>query len=287
MPEQGGRTIEIKKRIIAWLILIFAICADARAGGETLEVLFFDCGKADCALILQGGHAMLIDAGYDTEAPYVLRRLAEEGVETLAALLVTHEHKDHSGGAGQILEALKAERVFMGPEIEGGNRHTDLLGSVMRDMGLPAEPLLAGDAFELGSARITVLGPPEFRDGRSANNASIVVRVDFGNTRFLFTGDIENRAIRELLDAPVNAQVLKAPHHGGRSKLSSDFFEAVSPDIAVITCERDVWNNFPDPATVEDLVCLGAEVFITGDGEVRIVSDGESLEVYVESPRYP
>jgi len=258
-------------------------------GNGTLEVFFFNCGKADSVLVRQGEHAMLIDAATDREAPYVVSRLLEEGVRRLDALLITHEHRDHAGGASEVLRRLEVERVYMGPLVEDGNKQTGLLTLAMQKKSMQPSPLVAGDAFWLGLAQVTVLGPADCED-RSANNASIVVRIDFGQTRFLFAADAENRALKELLSASggmqnLRAQVLKVPYHGRALSRSAAFFEAVRPEIAVITCQRDPWDELPDASTMYMLEHIGAGIYVTGDGEVKVASDGTELVVTVEGPR--
>ena len=259
-------------------------------GNDTLEVFFFDCGKADSMLIRQGEHAMLIDAATDRDAFYVINRLLAEGVRRLDALLITHEHRDHAGGASEVLRRLEVERVYMGPLVDGGNKQTGLLALAMQKSGMEPEPLLAGDAFSLGLAQVTVLSPMDHAK-RSANNASIVVRIDFGETRFLFAADAENRAIKEMLAAPdagqyLRAQVLKAPYHGRSLNRSAAFFRAVMPEIAVISSEREPWDERSYAYTAGDLEWIGADVYVTGDGEVKVVSDGTRLVTAVGTPRY-
>ena len=247
---------------------------------ETMEVIYFDCGKADSMLIRQGGHAMLIDAATRKEGPGIAARLREEGIQKLDALLITHEDKDHIGGAGHVLRALEVERAYTG-RITEDSRHLKQFLEALDENGVPATTLVAGDHFALGSALVTVIGP--VGDGpRKENDASLVLRVDFGQTAFVFAADAERLSLAEMLDAPggrqkLCAQVLKVPHHGRANARSAALFEAVRPEIAVITTDWGNESGLPDAAVVAALERVGARVYVTGDGEVRVVSDGFAL----------
>lgn len=256
--------------------------------GETLEVFFFDCGKADSMLLRQGEHAMLIDAATDKEGSHVLARLQEEGIKRLDVLLITHEDKDHVGGADHVLRALDVERVYMG-EIGETSKQLQQFDEALGEKGMAAVSLAAGDHFMLGSAQVTVIGP--VGGGiREENDTSLVLRVAFGETAFLFTGDAEKLSLAEMLAAPgarqnLSAQVLKVPHHGQAESVSAAFFEAASPEIAVIPCRRGTKDELPEAAVVNALERTGAKVCVTGDGEVKVVSDGSRLTLTTRPPR--
>lgn len=289
-----------QRRWIRLMLLCVACLTGCSAGGpesparlapvgsaETLEVLYFDCGKADSMLLRQGGHAMLIDAATEKEGSRVLARLQEEGVERLDALVITHGDKDHVGGADHILRALDVERVYIG-EVGKSSKQLEQFDKALGEKGLKAMTLAAGEHFAFGHAQMTVLGPIGAGE-REENDASLVLRVAFGETAFLFTGDAERLSLTEMLAAPgarqnLSAQVLKVPHHGRAESVSAAFFQAVSPKIAVIPCERGTGDGLPDPATVYALEQAGAQVYVTGDGEVRVVSDGLRLTVTTRSP---
>lgn len=111
----------------------------------------------------------------------------------------------------------------------------------------------AGDAFDLGSATVTVLGP--LKDYDEVNDTSIVLRIDYGETSFLFTGDMERTAEADLLDAgaDLRATVLKAGHHGSDTSTSYPFLRAVDPACAVISCGAGNSYGHPDEGTLSRL----------------------------------
>lgn len=255
---------------------------------ETMEVFYFRCGKADSMLICQGEHAMLIDAATEKEGRNVVARLQEEGIRKLDVLLVTHEDKDHVGGADHVLRALEVERVYVG-QITENTKQLRQFDEALGEQGMQATTLVAGDHFALGSALVTVIGPVS-GGPRSENDASLVLRVDFGQTAFLFAADAEDLSLGEMLYGNndrrhLRAHVLKVPHHGRAAALSTLFLEAVGPQIAVITCDRGDKENLPEAAVVDALERAGAQVYVTGDGEVKVVSDGVSVVAETRLPK--
>lgn len=127
---------------------------------------------------------------------------------------------------------------------------------------------------------MTVIGPvQEYSD---PNNGSLVLRVDYGGTSFLFTGDMEQKAEGDLLEsgADVHADVLKAGHHGSPTSSSEAFLTAVQPSVAVISVGADNDYGHPGADVLARLEALNAEIYRTDtQGEIIIVSDGKTLSI--------
>lgn len=250
-------------------------------GEEQLEVTYFNCGKADSILVRQGEHAMLIDAATDKESSGVLARLAAMGVKKLDVLLITHGDKDHVGGADHILRTLPVEHVYVGQIVEI-SKQVQELDRALEEQKKMAVQLKLADQFSLGMARISVIGP-RGTAYEQENDYSLVLRVDFGQTTFLFTGDAEKPSLLEMMNADgagdaLRAQVLKVPHHGGAESVSARFFEMVGPQIAVICSARNAGDGLPEETVLAGLAHVGAATYVTGDGEVTVISDGKTVQ---------
>ena len=278
----------IRRLIATMLCCLLPLCGCAQAqdaqalpapveAAAQLEVIFFNCGKADSALLRAGGHAVLIDTGTQKAGDYVLSRLQEMGVTELDAMIITHPHKDHVGGGDVILAEIPVSRVYVGP-LKVDTKQSRQFDEALDAAGIAPVLLKAGDSLTIGSIHLRVLGPL-YTDYPDENDRSLVIMATYGDTRFLFAADAEKPLLSELLSgsASLSADVLKVPHHGGAEDNSAHFFQAVFPDVAIITCERGTEDELPDAAVLSSLKSVGADVYITGDGDVTVRSDGKNV----------
>lgn len=253
---------------------------DAGPAEGTLEVHYIDVGQADSALLLCGGESMLIDGGNVADSDLVVAYLAEQGVEELDYVVCTHAHEDHVGGLAGALSQYPAGHV-LAPVTEYDTKAFQNFLKYAGDQGV--EVPAPGDSWTVGSAAVTVLGPVQ--EYEETNDTSIVLRVDFGETSFLFTGDMERSAEADLLDAGayLEADVLKVGHHGSDTSTSYPFLREVDPDYAVISVGEHNDYGHPSEEVLSRLRDDGAAVYRTDlQGHVVCTSDGASLHFAVE-----
>ncbi|MEG2087972.1 MAG: ComEC/Rec2 family competence protein [Angelakisella sp.] len=258
----------------------------------TAEVHFIDVGQASSILIRGSQKTALIDGGEPGDAAAILRYLEKTGVEKLDYFFNTHPHADHLGGCVEILKKMPTDEFIMTPLPEklipttGGYKRL-IEHLLSHKESITTRQSAVGDQFELGGGlTLTTLGPVSEYD--NLNDQSIVTRMEFGKTSFLFTGDMEDVAERDLLAAgalqPVT--VLSAPHHGSNSSIDRDFLQQLcgsTPPIAVISC--GVGNDYghPHKETLSIYDELGISYYRTDrQGSIRILSDGDSLTVTTE-----
>ncbi len=256
-----------------------------RAGPPgSLEVVFFDVGQGDAALVRSPqGAAVLIDAG--PEPDQVAAELAAEGVHRLDVVIATHAHADHVAGFPAVLARFPVG-LMLEPGCGGESPAYEDLVRALRDEEItPAHPR-PGDAYRVADLRIDVLGPPAcFRGTESdENNDSIVVRISAGPATVLFTGDVEEPAQLAILEAGVDvrAAVLKVPHHGGGTSMD-EFLLEVHAALAVVSVGAGNDYGHPVESVLVTLRAAGAQVVRTdqaGEVVVRFGPDGP----YVESP---
>jgi len=257
---------------------------------KDLEVHFLDVGQAESILILAPAKTVLIDAGENDQGDMVVRYLKQQGVSSIDLLIGTHPHSDHIGGMDVVLNKLPVEAVIL-PELPDDLipttvTFTDLLEAIDQ-AGLEITPAVPGDQYDLGGgAQLTILGPLEDYD--DLNSMSVVSRLSFGSTSFLFTGDMEQDAEKDLLKqgVPLVSTVLNVGHHGSKTSSHQAFLEAVQPKVAVISCGLDNSYGHPHREVLERLDALNVRVLRTDlDGAVVLTSDGKNIEIKVAQNR--
>ena len=246
------------------------------------EIHFIDVGQADSALVACDGHYMLIDGGNAEDSDLIYSYLETHGVKHLDYMIATHAHEDHIGGLSGALTYATVD-VAYSPVTEGTTKVFKNMVENLKAQGKKLTVPNAGQSFSLGSADVTILGP--LKEYRDTNDTSIVLRVDYGETSFLFTGDMETGPEKDLVEAGLNldADVLKVGHHGSDSSSSYLFLREVTPDYAVISVGEGNKYNHPQTEILERLRDVEAELYRTDlQGTIIASSDGETITFTTE-----
>lgn len=257
------------------------------SGADTLTVHYIDVGQADCALLECDGEYMLIDGGNVEDSSLVVSYLESQGVEELSAVVCTHAHEDHVGGLPGVLAVYPTEAVYAPTRTYSSGCFDDFV-YYSDQQGLTIQIPEPGDAFSLGGASVTVLGPVQ--SYADPNNTSIVLRVQFGDTRFLFTGDMETTAENDMLDygMDVQADVLKVGHHGSNTSTGYRFLYEVDPTYAVISVGAGNSYDHPHEEPLSRLQDSGVILYRTDElGTITAVSDGTNITFTWETDSQP
>lgn len=249
-------------------------------------VHFIDVGQADAALILCEGQSMLIDGGNREDSDLIATYLEKQSVSYLDYVICSHAHEDHVGGLSGALSTARVGAVFA-PETEADTKAYRNFKTKVREQGLSVQHPSPGDALSLGSAKVDFLGPVT-EETEELNDTSIILKITYGETSFLFTGDAEREAELAVLDsvADVSATVLKVGHHGSSSSTSYPFLREVNPEIAIISAGVNNDYGHPHDEVVSRLADADARIYRTDkEGDIIITSDGKSVEVYPQGKR--
>lgn len=263
--------------IIGLLSPLLSGCADAPFDGLTVEVL--DVGQSDCTLITYRDTVLMIDAATATERSTVQRALKERDIEQIDLLLLTHPHEDHMGNARMLIEVYAVGALIL-PPIQSEDVTWTWTLQTAAACGVTVHTVSAGQAFAVGEAEMEILQVGT--DVADPNNSSIVLRLCYGETSFLFTGDNEEAGETALLSGipadQLDCDFLKAGHHGSENATGEALLEAVRPAHVAISCGRDNSYGFPAAALLERLQAVGAEWHRTDkEGTLCYISDGQQV----------
>ena len=279
------------KRLLALLLVLLLLTgctpaepvtppeSDSSVNAEPgLSVHFLDVQHADCILLACEGEYALVDAGYPESGDKIVTYLQEQGVTSLDLVVGTHPHGDHIGGLPQVLRTFPTETVWTS-QLPYTNDYVRSFTNAVSAAGVELQQPRPGESFALGGATIDVIGPLNLYY-EDANDLSLVLRVTYGDTRFLLTGDMEEVAERELVEAEVDlkADVLKVGHHGSSSSTSYRFLRAVAPTYGVISLAAANEYGHPHNAPMSRLMDADVTIFRTDHMyDIVAYSDGETV----------
>lgn len=246
--------------------------------GSDIEVHFIDVGQGDSTLIKAGDHAMLIDAGDNSEGTAVQSYLDSQNVEKLDYVIGTHPDADHIGGLDVIIYKFNCKKVFM-PDVTSDTKTYDDVVQALKSKNQKSQAPKLGKTYSLGDASFTVVAPVK-EYGDETNNWSVGIVLQYGENRFLFTGDAAKQAEDDMLDAgeDISADVYKASHHGSKTGSSDDFLDKVNPTYAVISCGEGNKYGHPSAQTLNNFRSRGIKTFRTDNqGTIVAYSDGSNI----------
>lgn len=243
---------------------------------EDLLIDFMDVGQADSILVRNQDKIMLIDAGTNEAGEMVVKYLQNLGITKIDYLVGTHPHEDHIGGLDNVINNFDIGQIYM-PKIETTTKTFEDVLEAIENKNLTVTAPNKGDKIELGQAVGEFMTEP-ILDKDNLNVSSLVLRLEFGNTSYLFMGDAEEEN-EETIIWP-KTDVLKVGHHGSSTSSSKSFLEQVQPKYAIIMAGKDNSYGLPTQETIDKLHNIGSEIYRTDeDGTIQMTSDGNTIQI--------
>lgn len=249
---------------------------------STFEIHYLDVGQADAALVLCDGKSMLIDGGNSEDSNLIYSYLKSNSISHLDYIVATHAHEDHVGGLSGALNYASVDKAYCSVKSYDSKAFESFV-KYLNKQNVSITVPAAGDSFTLGSAAVKILGPVSHSD--DPNNTSIVLRVVYGNTSFLFAGDAERDEEQEVLNAgyDLGSTVLKVGHHGSETSTTYPFLREIMPDYAVISVGKGNSYGHPTENTLSRLRDAGVKTYRTDlQGTIICESDGDSVSFSVQ-----
>ena len=242
-----------------------------------LNIFYLDVGQGDSTFITINGCNMLIDTGNDQDGYYIVQFLKAQNIDKIDYFILTHCDEDHIGGAYKVLDELQIGTLYMPSKENDTQTYERLLKAIERNNININTNLKASKEtqYAIGNANWKVLSVDA---KNNLNDSSIVIELDYGNTKYLFMGDATTK-VEEMVEWN-EIDVLKVAHHGSNSSTSKQFLEKVKPKYAIISVGRDNSHNLPDIDIVERLKRNNIKIYRTDESNtIWLTSDGTKIEI--------
>ena len=260
--------------------------AQTPAANAGLLVTFLDVGQGDCTFLRSpSGKTMLVDGGPDGSFPVIDKYLTSLGVVGLDVVMASHVHADHIGGLISVVDTYPIGDFYYPPFDADSETYFNLLDALKESQATVHQPYAGVDTLIPWDEQVEVrILAPYDTIYDDFNDTSYIIRVSYGNTAVLLTGDStdlgEKLALKAQPDHYFKADVLKVAHHGSSDSTFEKFLDAVSPAIAVISVGRGNDYGHPNQALLDRLTERGITIYRTDeDGTISLLLDGNSVTV--------
>lgn len=289
----------VKAQASRWLMVLCSIALLCDIGyyiyqryhRETLRITMLDVGQGTAALLeLPKGYTILIDGGgfsdnaiFDVGERVLAPFLWRNKIITVDTIILSHPNCDHYNGLTYIAEHFNVKQAWTTGETSQTRSFKAFIQAIQNNhVFFPPYDTIPKHQ-EIAGVMVDILHPWIDDTWKDNNNTSIVIKVTFGKTVFLFPGDIMAKSEQTLVQrakGSLKSTVLLAPHHGSRTSSTKNFLRAVNPDIVVISCG---WKNrfhMPHETVLSHYRERGAQILRTDHhGAVTLISDGRNLKI--------
>jgi competence protein ComEC len=268
----------ILSNVIVWSLVI------ERRPNEIMSVYFLDVGQGDAIFIDSPSHGQaLIDGGRNRQVLTELGKILPFADRNIDVVIATHPDADHIGGLPEVASQYDIG-AFIYPGVESDNSIDEELNKRLDEKSISKIEAMRGLTVNFGDgARLVVLFPNTDVSRLDPNDASIVARLDYGQSSFLLTGDAGLRTENILINLKkeeLDADVLKAGHHGSRTSSSRGFVQAVTPEYSIISAGHDNTYGHPHKEVLDILTKASSSILSTAIlGTIKFETDGKALNV--------
>ena len=240
-----------------------------------LMVFFIDVGQADAILIKSQNEYMLIDAGNNEDGSKLVDFFKSLDIEEFKYVIGTPAHEDHIGGMDNIIRSFKIDNFYMPNEVTT----TQTFLTILTELGkkkIKFQTPKTGTRLKLGESDVDIVYVGDNKE--DLNATSVIVKVTYKNTSFLFMADAPTSEEKLILDKDLKSTVLKVGHHGSSLSSSQAFLNKVSPEYAIISVGVNNDYHHPHDVVLNRLKKINAKVYRTDKlGTIIATSNGKEV----------
>jgi len=276
---------------VCFAVPVFAAEPIENSGTEkNMYIYFLDVGQGDCIFIrTPNGKNILIDGGpldeeYDAGKEIVVPFLKKKNVKYLDTIVATHPHGDHIGGLPSILKAMPVGEVLDSGFVYPSPFYENFLRTISNKK-IPYRLVQKDDILKWDpDLTVKVLSPRRGHFFEDPNNNSIVIKMNYKNMSFLFTGDAAELSEYDIVSnyrkSELASVILKVPHHGSRTSSTDIFLEAVRPEVGIVPVGRFNRFHLPNNGVMKRYADYGIEIHRTDkEGTIFVSTDGETYSL--------
>lgn len=220
---------------------------------------------------------MLIDGGNSADGENLTNYLKENlNINTINIIVGTHPHEDHIGGLPNIIDEFNIEKIYLPNATTTTKIFEKLLDTIEKNNYKINVPKI-GEEFKLNNMNFKIIYTGN--DESDLNNTSIVLKLNYGTTNYLFTGDATEKTETKILESDIKADVLKIGHHGSNYSTTDDFLAKVNPKYAIIQVGKNNSYGHPSSKTINKLNKKNIKIYRTDEnGTIKLTSDGTNID---------
>ena len=249
---------------------------------DLLKVHYLDVGQGDSIFIeLPNNETMLIDAAESYQSENIINYIKNLNYQKIDYVIGTHPHTDHIGGLKDIINTFGIGKIYM-PKVVSTTKTYESLLMAIKDKNLKINTAKAGTSIiDTDALKINILAPNN-STYTELNNYSVVTKITYGTTKFLFMGDAEKLSENEIKEN-VSADVIKIGHHGSNTSSNIDFIKKVNAKYGIISVGLNNKYNLPKEETIKNWENSGTKIYLTSiNGTIRASSDGTNIKIESE-----
>lgn len=249
---------------------------------DLLKVHYLDVGQGDSIFIeLPNNETMLIDAAESYQSENIINYLKNLNYQKIDYVIGTHPHTDHIGGLKDIINTFEIGKIYM-PKVVSTTKTYESLLMAIKDKNLKINTAKSGTSIiDTDALKINILAPNN-STYTELNNYSVVTKITYGSTKFLFMGDAEKLSENEIKE-DVTADVIKIGHHGSNTSSSIDFIKKVNAKYGIISVGLNNKYNLPKEETITNWENSGTKIYLTStNGNITAISDGTNIKIESE-----